>query len=375
MLYRAFIILIILLCLAFSTSLISAENEVLSRDIDIMEVILDKLIFNDGTSGFGGRSTQGYHLSGYGVIFYVPYKDRGISLFTLPESKTAKYVTPENLNTGYVLELGKEESKKWEERYNTLKENLAIFFKDYAGVIKELNAQDRITIVTGFNGSASFIGLNDTKETERVKQLTASMPFHKVQSLRQSSMDNKAFMNEISFTEEKGNSAGKQDLSILADIFNSAFTKKMKTSGFDLNVRPRCTYFPGFGALFMINSQSSSFLMTHLADEYLVAIGEYQKQKTTVKEKPEVQNSKKKADYYVRDVQEEIIDILATYGGTVRSVPEQEQVMVVVEFGSSQFNDLPNKLSIKAKMSDIQKVAKDKMSKQEFKKLVEVQKF
>ncbi|MBN2089802.1 hypothetical protein JW964_09315 [candidate division KSB1 bacterium] len=375
MLYRTVIILILLSCLVFSTSLISAENEVLSRDIDIMEVILDKLIFKDGTSSFGGRSTQGYYLGGYGVIFYVPYKDRGVSLFTLPESKTGKYVTPENLTTGYVLELGKEENKKWEDRYSTLKENLAIFFKDYANVIKGLNSQDRITVVVGFNGSASFIGLDGTKNDEKVKQLTASMPFHKMQSLRQSSMDNKAFMNEISFTEEKGDAAGKQDLNILADIFHSAFTKKMKTSRFDLNVRPRCTYFPGFGALFMINSQSSSFLMTHLADEYLVAVGEYEKQKTNGKTKPDAQDSKKKADDYVSDVQEEIIDILATYGGTVRSVPEQEQVMVVVEFGSSQFNDLPNKLSIKAKMSDIQKVAKDKMSKQEFKKSIEIKEY
>ncbi|GEM_PF-2878149 len=375
MLYRTVIILILLSCLVFSTSLISAENEILSRDIDIMEVILDKLILKDATSSFGGRSTQGYHLGGYGVIFYVPYKDRGVSPFTLLESKTGKYVTPENLTTGYVLELGKEENKKWEERYNTLKENLTTFFKDYAGVIKGLNAQDRITVVVGFNGSASFIGLDGIKNDEKAKQLTASMPFHKVQSLRQSSMDNKAFMNEISFTEEKGDAAEKQDLNILADIFHSAFTKKMKTSRFDLNGRPQCTYFPGFGALFMINSQASSFLMTQLAEQYLVAALEYEKQKANGKTKPDAQDSKKKVDDYVRDVQEEIIDILATYGGTVRSVPEQEQVMVVVEFGSSQFNDLPGKLSIKSKMSDIQKVAKDKMSKQEFRKLVEIKEY
>ncbi|MCI0513243.1 hypothetical protein L0128_08535, partial [candidate division KSB1 bacterium] len=78
---------------------------------------------------------------------------------------------------------------------------------------------------------------------------------------------------------------------------------------------------------------------------------------------------------YIRDIQEEVIDILATYGGTVRTVNEQEQVQVVVEFGSMHFNDLPGTISFKAKMSDINKVAKDKISKAEFKKLVEIREY
>lgn len=372
--YRIINTSIIILCLLFLTSLFSAENEVSSRDIEIMETILDKLIFQEGTSFFSGHSTQGYHLNGYGVIFYVPYKEYNIGL-TLPGLKTGKYVTSENLATNYVVEFGKEANKKWEERYNTLKENLAIFFKDYAGVIKGLNAQDRITVIVGFNGSTFFIGLDSSKDGEKVKQLTASMPFHKVQSLRQSSMDNKAFMNEITFSEEKDSSPDKNDLSILADIFHSAFMKKMKTGRFDLNQRPRNIYFPGFGALFMINSHSASFLMAHLEENYVIAIEEYQKHKTTGKEKPTIQESKKKVEDYIRDVQEEIIDVLATYGGTIRSVPDQEQVLVVVEFGSTQFSDLPGKISIKAKMNDIHKVARDKISKQEFKKLIEVKEY
>jgi hypothetical protein len=115
--------------------------------------------------------------------------------------------------------------------------------------------------------------------------------------------------------------------------------------------------------------------MTHLEDHYLVALGEYEKQKTTGREKASTsQDKNKKFEDYIIDIQEQIIDILATYGGSVHSVPDQEQLLVTVEFGN-MIDELPTKIHIKAKMSDIHKVAKDKISKQEFKKLVEVQKF
>ena len=332
------------------------------RNIDIMEGILNKLIFEGKSSRFE-KKTKGTYLEGYGIIFNVAYGSLGSNFLIVntvkDDKETDTKVVSESDALVNLFVDGRERNVDPEKAMETLKQNLGAFFSDYAGAIKELDNDQRVTVVVDFNGSDNvfFVYASTTGKKE------ARQP--KTNRLVATAMVNN--IKKVTFSEETERKEENRDLSILADIFDTALKSHGRLDGVRLSGDSRSMYFPGFGAVFMTNANFPSRTIAGTVYSRLARAVTEEKEDEAVSEE-----EKKSDEELIEELKSDIIDVLGRYGASLRTVPDNEHVLITVDL-SSPFvgKESLSKMLIKAKMADIKRFNKEQMSFSNFKNVIQ----
>ncbi|MGQ9852224.1 MAG: hypothetical protein ACUVTG_02360 [Candidatus Oleimicrobiaceae bacterium] len=419
-----------------SGQLTAQEGKPLDRDLRIMEIILDRLVL--GTTWRGRTDTKGIPIKGYGVLFVVPYSKAleyvpFASLDTtfkngadLPEAYKQVMALYAQLAREYfpsvdsLAQLGGRSKLSPRQLVASTKEALTDFFTTWVGALSALPPEANVTVVVSYGeGLPSAVRSVAPSLVGGVlpRRLVASAKMGDILAVRKGTVRPEAFASKIQFSEDRPKKADpKAELEVLAEVVNSGLMG-LRDAGLYWLGRTWTVRVPGLGVLLAseldLSSPPSLFY-----EEATRAYAEGQEAAKQLKEVNEqlarlLQESAEKADtltakkrartspakgsetstaqepppekqkfvraqaekLQVEKLKEELIDLMARYAPSLRTVGDEEFLLVAIDLQRRpSFPPVtgPVQLCVKMRMADVKKLARGALSSEEFRKRVEV---
>ena len=392
-----------LLLINFPDDCTSRETKInyekMRRDLNIMKVILDRIMNPDESKpSWTNGNTRAVYLEGYGLIFSYKYsKSREFVLHNVLESgtllqdakaheneerliilekyenslkETAKARTKYKIALEKLNNTKKKKKQKLFDEYAEkakikeakLRENIIEFFGEYCDAISQLKPDDRITVVIlpGESHLIYFDKFLGAKKTD-LNRVVATVQKSDISAYRREAINKNTFLRRVHFSSDADKSRMIKDIQIMTNIFdtgiNQASTKSMirhsETWG---------TYIKNFGALFMLKIRATSGLTTFLRDD--------EHSEFFINEKEEL--SENSIEDQLNNFKSTLIDILGSYGHTIRKLKHDEWIGIALE---SKLPKLKrgkgiSTLFIKARKKDVDELNKEKISFAKFRRRV-----
>lgn len=341
------------------------DQERLNRDLRIMEGVLDKIFKGKSSHWYFNGHTKGVYLPGFGVVFHMSqvgpiHHDLTISLREQHEEveemarevreqhdelradmekmrediqqdleiieETEHLLPPEEELIGeedHIL-LDSERIVEEEKKYiETFKKNIIVFFRNYSPAIGQLRPQDRIAIL---------INLDDWKSVESENAfLTAYVTKREVDQYRRNQTRQSDFEKNIHFQQTDAESDIDMDISIMSEIFDRA----MDRTSFWGSPSNSGIYLDGLGALLFMELPGMGIPAPPDVENLIsIMVRDNEKDAVIVTPRERLSEEKKKDKEKIREkvfqeVQDELFELMASYGHTIRIKNEESVVLNV----------------------------------------------
>ncbi|MDN5200830.1 hypothetical protein QQ008_05645 [Fulvivirgaceae bacterium BMA10] len=333
--------IVILTLLAFNTGFgQDTEENVISRDIKVVEGILDQIFDGNRDHLFGSDRTKGNYIPGFGVIFKVPISitARGELLIFPGNEDETDQVEETTLNV------------KNEETYRN---KLKVFFEKYADLLTHLNDNDKILVIVDNLSAGSYQvflnrldrrGRNVTRMEDNFQKLMAQASFKDVKDYRTNKLSKSQFESKISFSKNVDKNEVDEEYEILAGIFDNLFKSDAELN---FNFKRNSTFerLNGFGVIYYVGLQENYFAVGYSTQSQLGytnqtrAIGRaITTQKSDAKEE--------KPDKSYLKLEEKLKTYMVQYGKTLRSLGNNEVLMVTANLPNCYDCSSPQKIDL-----------------------------
>jgi hypothetical protein len=365
---------------ASAWSVEAPENES-QRSIKIMAQVLNKLVQSGSSNMFSHNNSRGVYIEGYGAIFYLGYSlssdlqaERILRVGKRVKMKDGMLTIPENVD---VLPSDSTASRHERQRLDQLKKEIIHFYADYAYSLRELELHETATVVVDFTDSPfAFVGRdNETGPT----QLVATIDKEKLQQLHQ----NPDAGHLVEFYEKNGKKDGDKELEILSDIIEETISENSRLHEF-FNMGSFNMYLPGLGAVLVLRTNGSFAPIEPIApvevEEEEIDDPEEKPNKplrlsTGVAVNWQRQN-KKDIEQKTRQLQNEIVEIIAQFGGSVRSLKNNESIWICSNSQDEGFIDqAAGGFIMKFSKTDIERYNTKQLTMEAFKNAVVIKEF
>ena len=375
----------------------------LTRDLRIMEGILDKLLRGSSSRyGINGH-TKGVYLPGYGVVFHTspqtPSWDRARYVYAdqlehiqelrarvidehadmreridrhaevIIEEKVQQ--VDEALEQAEVLRgeiVGLEESElldeedlmeeEWE-AIDGYKENLSMFFRNYSSAISQLKPEDHIAVL---------VNLQDwtIAETDNTF-LFAWITRQDVDRYRRNQLDESEFWDRLHFEYNEAEEQINTDIVIMTEILERA----LETTPFVGIETNNGIYLNGLGALLFLEVPGV-FVVTSSSGENVSVVIQENVENAIAYSTGKATNEKKRNDRGMEDIEADLFDLMASYGHTLRLKPD-ESIILNVDMGGGFFSwadgkKAPSRVMLGLKKRDVDEYNRGVLSLDELKK-------
>ena len=375
----------------------SVNQDRLNRDLRIMEGVLTKLLRGKTSRYYVNGKTKAVYLPGFGIVFHTnqegpAYRNLNTALGLqyeavhalarktreqhdelredIQEAKEAELrahllraekaeaeeavIVDEADAVRDFLEGDKEKIIEEEkEAVETLKDNISLFFINYISAIGQLNPQDRIAVL---------VDLSDWNIMDSADGfLTGWVTKQDVDRYRQNRLKESELKNKMNFQLSSSDSDIDMDIDILSEIFDRA----MDSSTWWGKSSNNGIYINGLGALLFMDIPSNYYVLN--ADgENLISIvrGKTYEDAVTAyvpgKEKSAKTEKGESAEERIQKVQDELFELMASYGHTVR-LKSQESIVLNINLGrrtlftnySGKTGKIPSRLILQLKKQDL----------------------
>ncbi len=397
-----FILIVLNLSITAFAQQTTVDQQRMNRDLRIMEGILDKLVQGKSDIYNVTSETKAVYLPEFGIVFYVRrnlvsyaifskniqqqenhYRealenyesalkalrdriqeqemkidsgiadDTEIERFESDELDVEKFTKALNV---YSEQMMQEE----EEMIEKLKQNIILFFRNYVSAIGQLESQDRVAVLVDLGNLQSINAWNEI--------LTGWISKQDVDRYRQGQIDETDFAQQVHFQFPDSESDINTDIGILLEILGRA----TDSSAYWGNSSNRGTYLEGLGALIYIEVPRTLPFGSEIGSVYKYILngervfmreenGRSMAYELNGQRLGEVADGSEdtgmEEDEYVEKIQNELFELIASYGHTLRLEP-QEWIVLNANLGS-QFIGLYGEggttsfLIIKLKKKDI----------------------
>jgi len=340
----------------------------MKRDLDIMEVILDKML-GEGDSAYtafpGNSRVRGIYLADYGVIMFVDSSEPSAFQFALPDldfslSDISGLVDSQvNIvrHDAHLLDKETHDDHGRAHRRNLrdLEKNVTEFLGSYADAIGQLKPEDKITIVVNIEEG------NYRSPNESVVQplyLQVSVAKQNVSKFKLGQLTQKQF--SATFTSDQAGDSGTvgKELAIMRNILQTSLSRKYNP---DFAVRQATAfYLNDVGAIFLIDASASPFEFT-----FLSKFGEDSAEQARVRTVKSGGGPSKNASFAV--FKKNLIQLIADYGQTLKFLSPEQKVVVHVEGKKTLANGVTS-LLLRLKKSDLDAFARGTIQLSELEK-------
>lgn len=335
-------------------------RENLNSDIEIMEIVLDKLILPErGNLPFFGSNTKGYYLANYGVIFDVNYSFLNRNFITLGIDQRI------NIKEKYlsVIEADNDEkqiSEAFEKDIERLKQGIVKFLSSWTMALSDLPPDEKVTVMVDFNGF--FPALNDAMDFSTQK-LLASTSIRDIANVRKGSMSQSEFANMVEFDENKSQD---EDISIFSKVIQTSLEHSDQRMDLGLSGNVKGIYFNGYGVIFFTDVSFGSNLFTIYSDAFRK--GREQSFSISVPASDiEVRNSKN-----LERIEQKLVQVISKYGYNLKSLKPDEWVEIAVNYKSIPVKENYSKGILRVQKKFIDDYNRDRIKFDQFRKMVKV---
>lgn len=333
----------------------------LLNDIEIMETVLDKLIKPNSSPDFfmWGRNSRGFYLLDYGVIFNINYSLLGEGLI---EFQFDDLIKARNDETYFIKKDSEEKiDVNKEKEMEQLKNSLTRFLGLYASTIRDLQADENVSVIVDFNG---FIGNFGKSHSGTPKQLIASIKMAELQNFRQGKTTEAVFQNKIQYANIN---TFDEDISILGNVIKTSLEHADKMKSFGLASDIKGVHFKGYGVLFITNIDWG------LGEMHPLIFRDRNQGKIAVSISSDEQNkSAKNRENDLKNFEQKLMRSISNYGHTLRSMQPDEWVELAVSFKGAPVMEKYSKSIIKVKKKSIDDFYRDRINFDQFQKLVQI---
>jgi len=239
------------------------RDEMIKREIDIYNNILNKLIIKDSPFYFTfDDRVKGVYLDGFGMLFDM--ESYGLSNISESVSKTLKNLEKIEIinneqDSVIKVRTGRNDRKdagrhvvdkqaSISEQVAETKKLMTQFFVDYASAVKSLNPDERIVVNIRSRGQDSDFIYSDKKE-KAPTQLRAAILVSDLNKFRQGKLTEAQLIQRLQFTDSYDVKSD-HEIEIMENILNTALGKSNSKSALALTGGTRGIYLDNYGVLF-----------------------------------------------------------------------------------------------------------------------------
>ena len=387
-------------CIVVLCSQLMASSEFnqkrMDRDLRIMEGVLDKLFQGKNEYTLWNGSTKALQIPDYGVIFHTSrhgpvYSTMDISLERYKDniriiserirnkaermkrveidekvvdevSDALEHVDLDFIREPHYVRIQPEKIiEKEKESIDSFKENITLFFENYASAIGQLEPTHRIAVL---------INLKDWEMTDTESTfLTSWVSKRDIDSYREGQITANHFKQRIHFDLADSES----DIDMDIDILNEILDRALHTSHHGMTSNSGL-YLSGLGAiLFMempslhiISSDSDTPVSVIISDRVNRAISHSYGRSRNIEE--EVIHTEDR----VSEIHDELFELIASYGHTLRIQPK-DRIILKVNLGSghlywSSGKKEPSHLLLQLRKEDVDGYSKGIVTRDELRR-------
>ena len=351
----------------------SIDEKRMDRDLKVAENILNTLASGDSRLRFHNKIESNY-LPDFGVIFSIPrvnyiYATRapGTATTIYSGSSGSSYVITstdddDDDDEVKVVERVKKEEKEREkmakEAADQLKEQMTVFLVDYADLIGQLKATDRIVVQSRGNDRSIFYSSGQSRN----KQNTFSAQVLKgdLIAYKQGKMDRDALISKIIYKtpEESGEVA--KDLELFSTIFARLYEPDLSSTYYSSSRSLGYTTLEGFGVTFSMKVYSSS------SDNGLHTI------RTTGESGLSQDERDEKVNAMYPEFEKTFKENLMDYGRTIKSLKANETLVMKVKLTECRDCEMPKEIEVSVKGKTLQSYDKGSISRDDAVKQISV---
>lgn len=347
----------------------------MERDLNIMNAILDRLVFEvpGSLARVGGDATKGIYLPDYGVIFFAPRRSSLFQVYsiTLDNARRQVDAEAEMQKKASRAKAGEGIASTYEYRTADKRDRkvpLIEFFSKYADAIGQLDDSERIAIysTSGSNVFYSFGG--DLQMTARggaessPEDLLAVARKADIVALRSGKIKADDFTGRIVF-KDIDTEAANADIDIMAGIIDRAFQTRRRTND-DVLLRTSNThgiYLDDFGAIFFTEATYTRDMNVQILQTYERQAAEYYERAkqqslehrlTTLQKASEQRRESWWAGY--KKFKQQLGDLIVDYGHTLRQLNPQDNIVITANLDNAGSGEGPDYLVCRIKKQQVE---------------------
>jgi hypothetical protein len=320
----------------------------MQRDLDIMNVILDRLVINAPGHfiRLGGDVTKGIYLPDYGVIFLMPRRSHGVSVYTL--SRQAQY--RKSLEEAYTraksraAASGRSSAAEAErEELRKMKEPLVEFFAKYADAIGQLDDSEKIAVYATAGSSVFFssgegwsFSSSSSDEGAGSKDMLAVARKADIVALRSGRMKAEDFSSRVVFRDVDPEAAS-SEIDIMARIIDTALQGRTRHSMFHSS-SSRGILLEDYGVIFFAHVAIGQDFSLRILEDF----GKHAAQESIERRLIDLQTaSRQRREDWLAEFKKfklQLGEVIADYGHTLRQLRPQDNIVITADLESAPEN-------------------------------------
>ena len=369
----------------------------MQRDLDIMNAILDRLVFNvpGHFARLGGETTQGIYLPDYGVIFLMPQRSSAFGVYHFLPGNSRRRV--EVYQRGEAYKKSKPASTGGggtAYEYHSadpqkIKAPLIEFFSKYADAIGQLDGSEKIAIYTtgGENIFYSFgegwqVSAGSGAEAGN-RDMLAIASKADVIALRSGKLKSNDFTNRLVFKNIETASAN-SEIDIMARIIDTALAGTSASSVESRSREPRFhgnnargIYLDDFGVVFFTDAAFGHDISIRIlqdiekrtAENISKRIAEESLEHRLLEMQKAMEEKHEDWRTGYRKFKQQLGDVIADYGHTLRRLKPQDHIVITANLDNAP-DDGPNYLVCRIKKQNVDAFNARRISREQLMKLI-----
>lgn len=344
----------------FVSSQTNVSRQDLNSDIEIMEIVLDKLILPErGNLAFFGSNTKGYYLANYGVIFDVNYSFLNKNYISYRLNQ--RFQVDEN--NVLIIDEQKEEKQPTDEiekDMEKLKSSIVKFLSSWTTALSDLPPDEKVAVIVDFNGFFPSIAKAVDFST---RKLVASIPIRDITSVRKGNISLSEFENRVDFDEKNSQD---EDISIFSNVIQTSLEHADQKMDFGVSGSVKGIYFNGYGVIFFTDLSFGSNLFTIYSEAFRKG-----SERSYSIATPLAEQAAKRAKN-LEKVEQKLIQVISNYGNNLKTLQPGEWVEIAINFKNFPMKENYSKGVIRVQKKFIDDYNRDRMKLDQFRKKVEV---
>jgi hypothetical protein len=352
----------------------------MQRDLDIMEGILDRLVFNTPRHfiHLGGEGSRGIYLPEYGVIFLMPLRSSSFSVLALDPDESRQRSEAYKKATGAYekaqqAKAGRRRSSSHTYQVSTrqkIEESLMEFFTKYADAIGQLENSEKIAVYAAggenvfvsFGKGQGFSALRAEGSGERAVFTVAKKA--DVVALRAGRLAEDDFKNRVVF-QEIAQQETSEDIDIMARIIDAALQQHAQEPIFHAT-RTRGIQLDDFGVLFFTNATLGKAFMFPIFKEG-ESMESLERQIIELQAGARRKREDWKTEY--KKFKQRLGELIADYGHTLRQLEPQDHIAISADLENSP-EEGPHHLVCRIKKQHVDAFNARRISREQLMKLI-----
>jgi hypothetical protein len=369
-------LLIIIILMSMTTYGQNVDMERMDRDLEVAKNVIESLLGQDNSYFMWSRNIDASYLEGYGVIFTLP-NDFVYSVGSGRAVGVSSYRRAEaDYRRSEAAVLAEEDAKEKADQAEAMekaateagektKEAITNFLVDYSDLIGQLNPTEKIMVHSKAQDDflISIVGEGSStwsiEEEGGTSSFSAEIERKDVSEYKQGKITREEAIKRIEFTESKP-AEKEQDLELFASIVRRLYSPDLSKTFFT-EKEPRYERLNGFGVIFYMNTYSS------YENDRLYSMPVLGRDDVDADER------KKTIEELYPVFEEELKEVLVEYGRTIKSVDDDEVIMMKIKSTRCKDCSIPESLELTVKKSILSQFDQRKISLDEAKRSVKIQ--